>query len=62
MEYKGFTIFTGDFMQKQISRIGSGKLPVSLLGTFTTGVYAQNAIDSYLNTKGTKDGKSVSSA
>lgn len=56
VEYEGFNItLDGRFSMYDIHRIGQGKLPESLAGTFTNTRSAMIAIDSYLATKGKKN-------
>lgn len=53
VEYNGFTIkLDGRFSMYDIHRIGAGKLPDSLQGSFTNTVNAKRAIDVYIGTKG----------
>lgn len=56
IEYKGYSIVgDGTYGHKEIKTIGKGSLPLSLRGSFTTAVFAQKAIDAYLNEKGSKE-------
>lgn len=55
MEYKGFNIDSdGTFGYLEISRKGSGRLPPSLGGRYTTLGIAKRKVDSYVNNKETK--------
>lgn len=55
IEYKGYSIVgDGTFGNKEIKTIGKGSLPLQLRGAFTNAVFAQKAIDTYLNEKASK--------
>lgn len=57
-EHKGFKIVPdGTFGNKVITREGKGAMPKVLGGSFTNHKQASNAIDAYLDSKGTKNGE-----
>lgn len=55
MEYKGFKIVAdGTFGMYSIKQLGSGAVPESLKGAYTTPAQAQFAIDAYQPKRGAK--------
>ena len=55
MEYKGFKIVPdGTFGMYEIRQPGSGAMPESLKGAFTSRAFATNAIDNYKPKRGAK--------
>ena len=55
MEYNGYKIVgDGTFGYSYIKPAGKGSVPLGLRGTYTTGTFAQKAIDAYIaeNKKG----------
>lgn len=55
MEYKGFKIVAdGTFGMCSIKQLGSGAVPTSLLGSFTSPAQATYAIDAYQPKRGAK--------
>ena len=56
IEYKGYNIVgDGTYGYKEIKTIGKGSLPLELRGSFTTSIFAQKAIDAYLQEKVSKE-------
>ena len=50
IEYRGFRIVgDGTYGQKLIKQRGSGDIPGSIKGSYTTAPFAKKAIDSYLD-------------
>jgi len=61
IEYKGYRIEIAHGSLVKVMNPGKGVLPIDLRGLYTNVKFAQLSIDTYLEEKGTKDGKASSS-
>lgn len=60
MEHRGYRLTVGQFNMVEITNMGKGMVPVTLRGGFTNYSFAKQAVDTYLDLKGDKDGKTSS--
>lgn len=60
IEYRGYRLSVGDFNMVDITNLGKGMVPTSLRGIFTNYSFAKQAVDTYLDVKEAKDGKTGS--
>lgn len=56
-EYRGYRMTIGPFNMVEVSNLGKGMVPTILRGDFTNYSFAKQAIDTYLDVKESKDGK-----
>ena len=61
MEYKGYKLEYGVGMMVEIKAIGKGSVVLALRGMYTSRGEAVKAIDTFLNKKESKGGRSKSS-
>lgn len=60
IEYRGYRLTVGMFNMVDITNLGKGMVPTSLRGGFTNYNFAKQAVDTYLDAKEFKDGKTGS--
>lgn len=60
IEHRGYRVTVGQFNMVEITNMGKGMVPTILRGGFTNFNFAKQAIDTYLDTKEAKDGKTSS--
>lgn len=60
IEHRGYRLTVGSFNMVEITNLGKGMVPTSLRGGFTNYNFAKQAVDSYLDMKDVKDGKTSS--